>query len=223
MIVILLCVCGLAAAKKREAQPSALDRYVAEAEQSAAAQTDAAPGSTWRPGSPLADIARDLKASQANDLVTILVVERASAVAKGSTKSSRSSSVKSSIASLAGPKRAAGPLANLADLSGDSQLSGEGSTSRETTLSTTLAARVSRVLPNGYLLVEGTKDLMVNSEHQTITVRGIARPLDVTSGNVVRSDRLAQLEIRINGRGVVGDAVRRPFFLYRILLGLLPI
>ena len=38
----------------------------------------------------------------------------------------------------------------------------------------------------------------------------------------MRSDRLAQLEVRINGKGIVNDAVRRPFLLYRILLGLLP-
>jgi hypothetical protein len=26
----------------------------------------------------------------------------------------------------------------------------------------------------------------------------------------------------VNGKGVVGDAIRRPFFLYRLLLGILP-
>jgi flagellar L-ring protein precursor FlgH len=30
------------------------------------------------------------------------------------------------------------------------------------------------------------------------------------------------MEIRVNGKGVVGDAVRRPNILYRVLLGLLP-
>jgi flagellar L-ring protein precursor FlgH len=30
------------------------------------------------------------------------------------------------------------------------------------------------------------------------------------------------MEIRVNGKGVVGDAIRRPFFLYRLLLGILP-
>jgi hypothetical protein len=30
------------------------------------------------------------------------------------------------------------------------------------------------------------------------------------------------MEILVNGKGVVDDAVKRPFFLYRILLGLLP-
>ena len=32
----------------------------------------------------------------------------------------------------------------------------------------------------------------------------------------------ASLELKINGKGVVNDAVRRPFILYRILMGLLP-
>jgi hypothetical protein len=30
------------------------------------------------------------------------------------------------------------------------------------------------------------------------------------------------MEILVNGKGVVNDAVKRPFFLYRLLLGLLP-
>jgi flagellar L-ring protein precursor FlgH len=144
-------------------------------------------------------------------------------VAKGSTKSARASSARSSIGALGGITRAAGPLANLASLSGESQLSGEGSTSRETLLSTTVAARVTHVLPNGLLVVEGAKYLQVNSEQQTVTVRGVVRQEDLNPGNIVRSDRISQLEVRINGKGVVGDAVRRPFFLYRLLLGLLPI
>jgi len=77
-------------------------------------------------------------------------------------------------------------------------------------------------MPNGYLVLEGAKNVTVNSETQTVIVRGVARPTDVSPGNLVRSDRLAQMEVRINGKGVVGDAVRRPFFLYRLLMGLLP-
>ena len=126
----------------------------------------ASPGSVWSASARLSDLARDLRASQVNDLITILVVERASAVAKGSTKSARASSASNSISALAGLTRATGPLANLANLSGDTQLSGEGSTSRETVLNTTLSARVTEVLPNGAMVVEGTKTVQVNSEQQ---------------------------------------------------------
>jgi flagellar L-ring protein precursor FlgH len=77
-------------------------------------------------------------------------------------------------------------------------------------------------MPNGNLVLEGAKDIVVNSERQLVTVRGVARLSDVTSTNQVRSDRLANLEVRVQGKGVVGDAIRRPNFLYRLLLGILP-
>ena len=34
--------------------------------------------------------------------------------------------------------------------------------------------------------------------------------------------RRADMEIRVNGKGIVGDAIRRPNLLYRLLLGVLP-
>jgi len=203
-------------------QASPLDHYVAEAKARSAEASAAAPGSIWSPGSRLADAARDLRASQVDDVLEILVVENASAVAKGTTKTQRSSSAKNSVSALAGLTRAAGPLANLAGVTGDTQLAGQGTTSRDVVISTTLTARVSAVLPNGAMLVEASKDVQINSERQTITVRGVVRPADISPENVVRSDRLAQLEVRVNGKGVVGDAIKRPFFLYRLLLGLLP-
>jgi flagellar L-ring protein precursor FlgH len=78
------------------------------------------------------------------------------------------------------------------------------------------------VLPNGYLVLEGTKDVQVKSEHQVVTVRGVIRPADLTTGNMITSNQIAQMEIKINGKGVVNDAIRRPNILYRILLGILP-
>jgi flagellar L-ring protein precursor FlgH len=225
LILILLITGGTFAAKKKKAAtpvPSPLDRYVAEARARTAESPVAAPGGIWVPGSRLADAARDLRASQIDDMITILVVENASAVASGTTKTGRSSSTANSISAIAGLTKATSPLANLAGVTGNTQINGQGSTSRGVVISTTLTARVSGVLPNGAMLVEATKDLEVNSERQTITVRGVVRPSDVGSDNTVRSDHLGQLELRVNGKGVVGDAIKRPFILYRLLLGLLP-
>ncbi len=213
---------GGAPGKDKAPELSPLDRYIQESSARAAAAPAASAGSTWAPGSRFADLAVDVRASNVDDLVTILVVERASAVAKGTVKTSRESEAKSSIGALGGPTRAVGPLGSLLRTDSATALNGEGSTSRETLLSTTLAARVTHVLPNGYLVVEGAKDVQVNSERQVVVVRGVVRPEDIAAGNVVRSDRLAQLEVRVNGKGVVADAIRRPFFLYRLLLGLLP-
>jgi flagellar L-ring protein precursor FlgH len=212
------------AAKKIPTVPplSPLDHYVSDARARSAAAPSATPGGIWAPGSRIADAARDLKASQVDDMITVVVVENASAVSSGTTKTSRVSSTKNSISALAGLTKAAGPWANLAGVNGDTELNGQGTTSRNVVISTTLTARVSAVMPNGAMLVEATKDVEINSERQTIVVRGIVRPADVASDNTVLSNRLGQLEVRLNGKGVVGDAIKRPFLLYRLLLGLLP-
>ena len=89
-------------------------------------------------------------------------------------------------------------------------------------MTTTLTARVTQFCRTATWCSPGSKDVQVNSEHQEVMVRGVIRPIDLVPDNQVSSDRLAQLEVRINGKGVVNDAVRRPFILYRMLLGLLP-
>jgi flagellar L-ring protein precursor FlgH len=224
ILCLLACTAASAAKKKKEEVPSnsPLDRYVTESAARSAAAAAATPGAIWLAGSRLADSARDNRPSQVDDVLTIVVAEQASAVSTGATKTQRSSSTQNSITALAGLPKAASALANLANVSGNTQLNGQGTTSRSTSLNTTLTARITHVLPNGGLVVEASKDIQVNSEKQTITVRGVVRPADIDPTNSVQSNRLAQLEVRINGKGVVGDAIRRPFILYRILLGLLP-
>ncbi len=200
--------------------PAPLDEFVTAARDRAGAEP-VTPGSLFTPGSRFSNLARDLRASQVGDIVTIQVNDRATAVTRGATTADRSSSASASIPALAGPRRS--PILNdLTRLNSAYNLEGAGSTSRNNTLTATLTATVVEVLPSGDLVLEGTKEVQANSEKQKITVRGVARWNDVGPTNIVRSDRLGQVEIRINGKGVVSDAIRRPNFLYRILLGLLP-
>jgi flagellar L-ring protein precursor FlgH len=198
---------------------SALDLYLHQNAQSARPEATTS-GSLWSPGAPLGDLSRDLRARLVGDLITIVVLDRASATSSGTVSSSRKSDLKAGVSAAYGIAKP--ELLDLAGVSSASNLDGQGTTTRETLLSTTLSAHVTHVLPNGNLVVEGTKDTVVNSERQMITIRGIARPFDVTPANSVRSDRLAMLEVRINGKGVVNDAIRRPNFLYRLVMGLLP-
>lgn len=185
------------------------------------AQSLPSPGSLYLASGRLGDATRDIRAGSVDDLITIVVSESLSAVASGVTNTSRKSSATSNITALAGtsvPARLANPLG----VNGNQQLQGQGQTTRNMTLSTTIAARVIGVTQNGTLLVEGTKDISVNSEKQSITVRGLVRPTDLSVANSISSTQVADLTIHVNGKGVVGDAIRRPNFLYRLLLGLLP-
>jgi flagellar L-ring protein precursor FlgH len=209
---------------QKPAEPSALDKYIQEAMRNAPTNAGpvSSPGSTWIAASRLLDLGSDVRARLVDDLVTVLVAETVSADVTGVTKTSRASAAKATIPALGGLTKATGPLTNLANLSTNTSLDGEGTTSRQTDFTTTLATRVTHVLPNGYLVVEGAKDIQVNSERQTVVVRGVVRPADLTTSNTVYSYNLAQLEVRINGKGAVNDVAQRPNLLYRIFLGLLP-
>ena len=225
-LVIFLTVAALLAAKKPPAAKETttpLDEYVRQVNQRSHQASNASPGSLFTSTGRLADGFRDVRASQVYDLVTIIVSDKASAVSTGGTNTTRKSSVKASVGSAALPKGAVTALSNLANTTNNTQLQGQGTTSRESTLTTTVTAEVTDVLPNGNLVIHGQKDISVNSEKQVITVRGIIRPDDLSPVNSIPSDRVARMEVRVNGKGVVNDAVKRPFFLYRLLLGLLPI
>lgn len=208
--------------KKKDVEPSPIDIYIQDANHHAAGAKDGASGSIWTNDARYSTLAMDLRASRIDDIVTVVVAESASAVSTGATKTQRNSSANASVTSAAGLKSAGGALANLAKAQSNVALDGQGTTSRSTELTTTLSARVTHVLPNGNLVVEGSRNITVNSETQLVTVRGVVRPIDLDTTNMVPSTRLAQMEVRINGKGVVNDAVRRPNFLYRLLLGLLP-
>jgi flagellar L-ring protein precursor FlgH len=207
---------------KKASEPSALDKYLQEALKQPAAPPVPSAGSLFASSSRLTDLGSDVRAAQVDDLVTIVVNESASAVATGATQTSRTSSASNKITSLLAPKSPGGALQNLLNTSSAQALNGSGTTSRGSTITATLSARVTHVLPNGYLVLEGTKDVLVNSEHQLVTVRGVIRPADLTAGNIIASNQIGQMEIHIDGKGVVNDAIRRPFFLWRLLLGILP-
>lgn len=221
----LLCVAGFAQQKKKTVkdQPnevSPIDQLLAAPATSTASTNS--PGSTFSASSPLLDIASDVHARNVGDLVTIVVLDQASATSGGTTTQQRTSSASASISSLFGQKSPHNVLNNLANINGQQQLNGQGTTSRQTTVSTTVSARVLRVLPNADMIIEGRKLISINSEYQTVTLRGIVRPVDLGQADSVSSNQVEDLEVRINGRGVVNDAIRRPNFLYRLLLGILP-
>src|ERR1700734_3711005 len=227
--LVLACaaLCAASSPKKKKTQtppePSPLDKYISDAYRDYKSP-DAAhpPGSTWSQNALFSNLGMDLRASRVNDLVTIVVSETFSAVANGDVKTQRQSTAQSSITALAGITRAAGPWANLANTNTQTQLQGTGETSRGAVLTANLSARVTHVLPNGYLVIEGTKRVQVSSENQVVTVRGVIRPVDLDPTNTIPSNRIAQMEIQVSAKGVIGDSIHRPNILYRILLGILP-
>src|ERR1700691_4448603 len=128
LLIVLVLSCSLHAkdkpAQKDEhpAQPSLIDRLLGPDPGSGAGISSVSPGSTYAGNGYLTDLAADLHAKNVGDLVTIVVLDQASATSQGVTTQQRTSSANSSISSLFGAKSAHNALNNLANISGSQQL-----------------------------------------------------------------------------------------------------
>ncbi len=210
-----------AAPARAQDNETALNRYIEDSLR-VTRQNGPTKGSLYVSSAFLAEVSRDPKAAQVGDLVTVQIVEQASALTTGATAQTRSSASNNAITNFLGIPGARSPLTNLLQLGGDSSLQGQGSTSRQTSVSAVLTAHVTHVMPNGNLIIEGGKEIAVNSERQVVWLRGVVRPADLSPENFVASSRIALMDLRVNGRGVVNDAIRRPNLLFRIFQKVLP-
>lgn len=58
------------------------------------------------------------------------------------------------------------------------------------------AVTVVDVLPNGNLLIHGSRKVMIEGDQKTLILNGIVRDLDVAAGNTIASQNIANLNIR---------------------------
>ncbi|MDD3147918.1 MAG: flagellar basal body L-ring protein FlgH [Candidatus Riflebacteria bacterium] len=142
------------------------------------------------------------------DIITIVISEESNAQSKATTNTNKESSTEIST----GPKIPF--FKGIVDkFIGNNQFSnqfdGTGTTTRSGKLTGTITASVLEVLPNGNLLVEGSRSIMVNRETQIMRVRGVARPKDVDASNSVNSKLLADAQIKFDGKGAIGRANRQ--------------
>ena len=105
---------------------------------------------------------------------------------------------------------------SLVSAGATSGFAGDGETKRESSLTTTVAARVTRVLGGGLMEVVGARETRVNGETQIVLVQGVARDRDIDADNTIMSTSLTEARIELYGEGVLADK-QRPGWLARIL------
>ncbi len=175
------------------------------------------PGSIWTGPSANNTFFSDKKARNVNDVVTILIAETSKGENNAKIDTTRDSTVAAGIAGFTqtAPNNT---MISRFDLGGShkNNLKGEGKTSRDSTLSAVITARVISVLDNGNLVIQGRRQLSVNAEDQYIVLTGVIRPDDISSDNTVSSQYVADAKIVYGGRGVVNDKMR-PGWLARVL------
>jgi flagellar L-ring protein precursor FlgH len=223
MLMITICLFalpGYGMGFKKKGQPTKdyLADYIERVK--AVKSTTPTTGSFWTPQSPYSDMASDYKAHNVNDLIVIQVVESTSAAEDGAVKTARTFSASSGISGLMGTPGPTAGIQNIFSPNSTRTLNGQGQTSSDATLSTTLSGRVVEVLPNGFLVIEAERQMFMNNQHQTVVIHGVVRPGDVSSNNAVPSTAISNLEVELKGKGVISDGVAPPNKLVRLILKL---
>jgi flagellar L-ring protein FlgH len=184
--------------------------------------SEATPGSLWNDNGELARLYSDNRASRVGDIVTIRITENASGAKTATTKTAKDSSMDSSFSGnfnnfFGLPARVLGFLSPSASakIATKDSYAGNGTTTRNDQLTASMTAMVMEVYPNGNLKILGHREVVVNSERQTMEVTGIVRPIDVDSRNTVQSTAIADAKISYSGFGVVDDK-QHPGWLSRV-------
>jgi flagellar L-ring protein FlgH len=177
----------------------------------------ASPGSIWVDNGRLARMVTDVRAMRPHDLISVVVSESLAASTDGTVKNSRASNASSSISALLGALHAGNALQNLINQTSSSGLNAQGTSATNSSLSTTFGGQVIEVLPNGMLVIEAARQVEFSQQTQTIILRGLVRPEDISQQNQVLSTAISSLELEVRGKGIINDYTYRQNALVRLL------
>lgn len=179
------------------------------------------PGSLWVDSGPLSLIASDYKARHPGDLVIIHLADSFTAGTSGENKQSRQFAAQSNVTELLGALASNNRLQKLLNASSSHNLDGKGQSSMSSNVTLNLAAQVMETLPNGVLVIQAARDITLGNDRQTVYLRGLVRPGDLSPDNSVASTSISDLQVEIKGKGAVAEATRQPNIIVRTLLKLL--
>jgi len=186
-------------------------------EEEAITQTPLSDGSLWQDRMMVSD----LRARRLNDLVTIRIIEATNATVKGDLTTSRVGSNKLSGTGFLGRVATLGigagaPAGDSPTTSTANSFKGAGNTDRSAVFTTTITARVVKVLGNGNLVFEGFRDIQLNNETQRLYVAGMVNPVNLDVNNSINSGQVAELKVGYGGQGVI-DETTKPGYISRLL------
>ena len=168
-------------------------------------QATAPSGGIYQPARTLS-LFEDVTARQVGDIVTVILAETTDAAKSSDTDLDKSNSNSITDPILGGQTRTLGSDFNLGfDLSSDSQFSGGSASTQSNSLQGSIAVTVAKVLPGGNLYIQGDKWIHLNQGNEYIRLRGIIRPMDISSSNTVLSTKVADARISYGGTGPTAE------------------
>jgi flagellar L-ring protein FlgH len=172
--------------------------------------------SLWHANTSLAMYA-DKRAARVGDLITIVVQENTTATKDNKTSTSKKASMDAAITAFLYSPAASGLLTKGGTLpalkyNSGNTFDGGGTINNSEQIVAQVTVRVIDVLPNGNMLIEGTRETAFSGEKQNVVLHGIVRPDDVTANNTVFSYNVADAKIQIVSKGTIADSQRKGWF-----------
>jgi flagellar L-ring protein precursor FlgH len=161
----------------------------------------------------------DRRGIRVGDVVTIQLEERTVASKAAGTKLNKDTTTRLPEPTVLGSViTGSGDNGLLTDITSENEFEGEAESGQRNSLTGTITAIVTQVLPNGLVQIQGEKWLNLNRGEEYVRISGLARPEDIDGDNVVSSLRLADARIAYSGTGELADT-NRAGWLTRFFLG----
>lgn len=179
------------------------------------------PSVTWADSLWQDEVARpmfaDKRAGSVGDLLTVVVQENNSASKDKNTKTTKNSNLDAAIATFLYSPAASGLLTKGGQMPAlkynyKNEFAGGGAINNSESIIARIGVRVVDVLPNRNLVVEGTRETAFSGEQQTIILRGVVNPDNITTGNTVLSQNIADATIKFVSKGALSDSQRKGWF-----------
>jgi flagellar L-ring protein FlgH len=192
-------------------------KYVEEMPSKEETQSYVANGSIYgQGGHPLFS---DHKAIRVNDIVTVIISEQTQSSNQGTKALSKSdtSSLGGGVFTANGANPAVSAYVNklngLTNIgvtdNSTSKFSGQGSATQAASFTTTISARVIKVLQNGNYFIMGKREIMINNEKQIVQVSGVIRPFDIGQNNTINSNQISDAKILYKTEGDIDRATNQ--------------
>jgi len=163
----------------------------------------------------------DLKAMHVNDVVTVTITEKTaqSSTGKKSTSKDSSSNLGAGIISAPFGGAVGGAINRVTDKAASigfeagstNSFEGSGTNTRNETFTTTISARIIKVMNNGNYFIEGSRELLLNGEKQLVQISGVIRPYDIDQYNNVDSKYIADAKILYKTEGEIDQSTTKPW------------
>ena len=172
-------------------------------------------GSLWtKKGADESAMVSDMRAQQIGDILTVVVQETASAQSSRRTKTDKSASTKASIDKFFYSPEGSdfltrnGVMPGL-DLGGSNDFTGGGQITNSQSIVARAAVTVIDLLPNGNLVIEGSRLVSFSGEKQYAVLRGVVRPQDIANGNSVLSSSIADARVEFISQGAISVSQKK--------------